>query len=121
MDVIPAIDLRGGRCVRLVQGDYDRETVFSDDPIAVARRWAEEGALRLHVVDLDGAREGRPVNDGIVRQIIEAVDLPVQVAGGVRDLDAVEGWLAAGADRVVLGTAAVRDPGLAAAACRRHG
>ena len=121
MDVIPAIDLRGGRCVRLVQGDYDRETVFSDDPIAVARRWAEEGALRLHVVDLDGAREGRPVNDGIVRQIIEAVDLPVQVAGGVRDIDAIEGWLAAGADRVVLGTAAVRDPGLAAEACRRHG
>ena len=121
MDVIPAIDLRGGRCVRLVQGDYDRETVFSDDPIAVARRWAEEGALRLHVVDLDGAREGRPVNDSIVRQIIEAVDLPVQVAGGVRDLDAIDGWLAAGADRVVLGTAAVRDPELAAEACRRHG
>ncbi len=121
MEVIPAIDLRGGRCVRLRQGDYDQETVFSDDPVATAQRWAGEGAERLHVVDLDGAREGRPVNDGAVRSIIEAVDLPVQVAGGVRDLDAVAGWLAAGADRVVLGTAAAREPELAAEACRRHG
>ncbi len=121
MEVIPAIDLRGGRCVRLTQGDYDRETVFSDDPIAVATRWANEGAARLHVVDLDGAREGRPVNDGVVRDIIAAVELPVQVAGGVRDLDAIDGWLAAGADRVVLGTAAVRESDLVAAACRRHG
>ena len=121
MEVIPAIDLRGGLCVRLTQGDYDRETVFSDDPLTIARQWAEQGATRLHVVDLDGAREGRPVNDSIVRSIIEAIDLPVQVAGGVRDLDAVDSWLAAGADRVILGTAAVRDPELAAEACRRHG
>ena len=121
MEVIPAIDLRGGRCVRLVQGDYDRETVFSDDPVATAERWAGEGAPRLHIVDLDGAREGRPVNDGAVRAIIAAVAAPVQVAGGVRDLDAIERWLAAGADRVVLGTAAVRDPALAQEAARRHG
>jgi phosphoribosylformimino-5-aminoimidazole carboxamide ribotide isomerase len=121
MEVIPAIDLRGGRCVRLIQGDYDREIVFSDDPVAIARRWAEEGTRRLHVVDLDGAREGRPVNAEAVQRIIEAVALPVQVAGGVRDLDAVDGWLKAGADRVVLGTAAIRDPNLAAEACRRHG
>jgi phosphoribosylformimino-5-aminoimidazole carboxamide ribotide isomerase len=121
MEVIPAIDLRGGRCVRLVQGDYDRETVFSDDPVAMARRWQAAGAPRIHVVDLDGAREGRPVNDDTVRRIIEAVDVPVQVAGGVRTLDAAEGWLAAGADRVVLGTAAVRDPSLAEEAARRHG
>ena len=121
MEVIPAIDLRGGRCVRLVQGDYDRELVFSDDPVATALRWAELGAPRLHVVDLDGAREGRPVNDAVVRSIIEAVAVPVQVAGGVRDLDAVERWLAAGAGRVVLGTAVVRDPELAAEAVRRHG
>ena len=120
MEVIPAIDLRGGRQVRLTQGDYDRETIFSNDPVAVARRWAEEGAPRLHIVDLDGAREGRPVNDGIVRAIIDAVELPVQVAGGVRDLEAVDGWLVAGADRVVLGTSAVRDPDLVAEACRRH-
>jgi phosphoribosylformimino-5-aminoimidazole carboxamide ribotide isomerase len=121
VEVIPAIDLRGGRCVRLVQGDYDRELVFSDDPITVAQRWTELGAPRLHVVDLDGARAGRPVNDVVVGGIIVAVDAPVQVAGGVRDLDAVERWLAAGADRVILGTAAIRDPSLAADACRRHG
>jgi len=120
VEVIPAIDLRGGRCVRLVQGDYDRELVFSDDPVATAQRWQDEGAQRLHVVDLDGAREGRPVNDETVRRIIETVSIPVQVAGGVRDLEAVEGWLEAGADRVVLGTAVVRDPQLAAEACRRH-
>jgi len=121
VEVIPAIDLRGGRCVRLVQGDYDRELVFSDDPVAVAQRWAELGAARLHVVDLDGAREGRPVNDGVVERIIAAVDAPVQVAGGVRDLGVVERWLAAGANRVVLGTAAIREPDFAAEACRRHG
>jgi phosphoribosylformimino-5-aminoimidazole carboxamide ribotide isomerase len=121
VEIIPAIDLRAGRCVRLVQGDYDRETVFSDDPAATAQRWVNEGAARLHVVDLDGAREGRPVNDDAVRAIIAAVPVPVQVAGGVRDLDAVERWLAAGAGRVVLGTAAVRDPTLAQEAARRHG
>ena len=121
MEIIPAIDLRGGRCVRLVQGDYDRETVFSDDPVATAQRWVSEGAPRLHVVDLDGAREGRPVNADAAGTIIAAVAIPVQVAGGVRDLDAVERWLAAGADRVVLGTAAVRDPTLAQEAARRHG
>jgi len=121
MEVIPAIDLRAGRCVRLIQGDYDREIVFSDDPVAIARRWADDGARRLHVVDLDGAREGRPVNAETVQRIIEAVALPVEVGGGVRDLDAIEGWLTAGADRVVLGTAATRDPDLAAEACRRHG
>lgn len=121
MEVIPAIDLRGGRCVRLVQGDYDREIAFSDDPVAMARSWVEQGAQRIHVVDLDGAREGRPVNDQAVRAIIEAVDVRVEVAGGIRDLDAVDSWLTAGADRVVLGTAAVRDPDLAAEAARRHG
>ena len=120
MEVIPAIDLRGGRCVRLVQGDYEQEIVFSDDPVAIARRWVEDGASRLHVVDLDGAREGRPVNDEAVRTIIQAVDVPIEVAGGVRDLDAVDGWLSAGAERVVLGTAAVRDSEFAAEACRRH-
>ncbi len=121
MEVIPAIDLRGGRCVRLFQGDYDRETVFSDDPVATAQRWAGEGAPRLHVVDLDGAREGRQVNASAVRAIIDAVDLPVQVAGGVRDLSIVEHWIDAGADRVVLGTAAVREPQFAADACARYG
>lgn len=121
MEVIPAIDLRGGRCVRLVQGDYERELRFSDDPVAVAERWAGEGATRIHIVDLDGAREGRAVNGQAVERILEAVSLPVQVAGGIRDLEAVDRWLEAGADRIVMGTAAAREPELAAEACRRHG
>ena len=121
MEVIPAIDLRGGHCVRLTQGDYARETVFSDDPVEMALRWAGEGASRIHVVDLDGAREGRPINDDVVRRIIDAVEPPVQVAGGVRTLDVVQAWLDTGADRVILGTAAVRDPEMAAEASRRHG
>jgi len=121
MDVIPAVDLRDSRCVRLVQGDYDRETVFSDDPVSVAKRWEEQGAQRLHIADLDGARDGRPVNAEAVRSIIDAVSVPVQVSGGVRDRNAVDAWLEAGADRVVIGTAAVRDPDLVVESCRRHG
>jgi phosphoribosylformimino-5-aminoimidazole carboxamide ribotide isomerase len=121
MEVIPAIDLRGGRCVRLVQGDYDRETVFSEEPVAVAQRWAGLGATRLHVADLDGARSGHPMNADAARAIIEAVSIPVQVSGGVRTLEAVAGWIEAGAARVVLGTAVVHEPELAAEACRRHG
>ncbi len=121
MEIIPAIDLRGGRCVRLTQGDYDRETVFSDDPVEMARRWEAQGATRIHVVDLNGARKGQSINGEVVRKIIETVEPPVQVAGGVRTLDAVQEWLDIGADRVILGTAAVRDPELAAEAARRHG
>jgi phosphoribosylformimino-5-aminoimidazole carboxamide ribotide isomerase len=121
MEVIPAIDLREGRCVRLVQGDYERELRFSDDPVAVAQRWQSEGATRLHVVDLDGAREGRPVNDETVRAIIAAVGVPVQVAGGVRDVATIDQWIDAGAARVILGTAAVREPQFAQEACARHG
>src|SRR6476646_7138691 len=103
MEIIPAIDIRGGRCVQLVQGDYGRETVFGDDPVAMARRWVEQGAMRLHIVDLDGAKERRPVNDAIVRQIIDAASVPVQVAGGMRDLAIVNQWAAAGASRIVIG------------------
>ncbi len=107
--------------MRLTQGDYTRETVFSDDPVEMAHRWAGDGATRIHVVDLDGARDGRPINDDVVRRIIDAVEPPVQVAGGVRTLEAVQAWLDTGADRVILGTAAVRDPEMAAEASRRHG
>ena len=121
MEVIPAIDLRGGRCVRLVQGDYNRELVFSDDPVETAKRWEAAGATRLHVVDLDGAREGRPVNDAAVRAIIASAGVPVEVAGGVRDIESVQRWVDAGADRVVLGTAAVRRPELAEEAHRAYG
>jgi phosphoribosylformimino-5-aminoimidazole carboxamide ribotide isomerase len=106
-EILPAIDLRGGRCVRLLQGDYARETVFSDDPAAMARRWADAGARRLHVVDLDGARTGRPENLSIVRQIAASVAVPVQLGGGIRDREAVLAALEAGVERVILGTALV--------------
>ena len=112
MEVIPAVDIRGGRCVRLAQGDYARETVFADDPVEMARRWAALGAPRLHVVDLDGAREGRPVNAAAVHAIARAVACPVQTGGGLRDLAALRAALAGGVARVVLGTAAVKDPAL---------
>lgn len=109
MQIIPAIDIRGGRCVRLRHGDYAQETVFSDDPVAVAKRWQSQGAQRLHVVDLDGAREGRPVNQESLRAVIKAVGVPVQVGGGIRDIATINSYLEAGADRVALGTAAVKD------------
>lgn len=112
VDVIPAIDLRDGRCVRLYRGDYSRETVYSDDPAAMARQWQELGAQRLHVVDLDGARSGRQANAAAVNAIIGAVAIPVELGGGVRSLDAIEDWLAAGADRIFVGTAAVENPEL---------
>ena len=121
MEVIPAIDLRAGRCVRLYQGDYDRETVFSDDPVEVATRWASLGAARLHVVDLDGAREGASANLDVVRRIAAAVSLPVQVGGGIRTAEAASAALDAGAHRVIVGTAAVRDPDLAPELCAELG
>ncbi len=117
MEVIPAVDIRGGRCVRLYQGDYDRETVFSEDPVAMARHWEELGAKRLHLVDLDGARDGRPVNRGVIEDVLSALAIPVQVAGGIRDLDGMGGYLDKGADRVILGTIAVHDQPLASRAC----
>ncbi len=120
MIVYPAIDLRGGRCVRLLQGAFDRETVYGDDPVAMARRWEAAGARWLHVVDLDGARAGRPVQGDLVRAICAAVEIPVQVGGGLRAAAAVETVLAAGAARVVVGTAAVEDPDLCRALCRSH-
>ena len=109
MEIIPAIDIRDGRCVRLEQGDYARETVFADDPVAVALRWQGAGARRLHVVDLDGARDGRPRNDEVVRAILDASAVPIQVGGGIRDIATVQRYLDASADRVILGTTAVKD------------
>jgi phosphoribosylformimino-5-aminoimidazole carboxamide ribotide isomerase len=106
----PAIDIRGGQVVRLLQGDYERETVFDADPVDAAVRWADEGAKFLHVVDLDGAKAGRPENLGAVRRIAAAVDCPIQVGGGLRDPASVAAALDAGAERVVIGTAALRDP-----------
>jgi len=117
MEVIPAVDIRGGRCVRLYQGDYDRETVFSEDPVAMARRWERLRAPRLHVVDLDGARAGQPVNDRVIERLLATVEVPVQVAGGIRQLDVISRYLEMGADRVILGTAAVHDQPLVGRAC----
>ena len=118
-EVIPAIDIRGGRCVRLLQGDYDRETVYGDDPAAVAREWEAQGAPRLHVVDLDGAREGRPVNRADVAAICEAVAIPVEVSGGLRTMDDLEAAAGLGAARLQLGSAAVRNPDLVNGAAER--
>lgn len=107
MEVIPAIDIRGGFCVRLLKGDFSAETIYSDDPIAVARAWQEAGAGRLHVVDLDGARVGRPINVDAIGRILEAVSVPVQIGGGLRDIASIRNYMEKGADRLILGTAAV--------------
>jgi phosphoribosylformimino-5-aminoimidazole carboxamide ribotide isomerase len=120
-EVIPAIDLLGGRCVRLTQGRYEDVTVYAPDPAAVAERFAAHAALRrIHVVDLDGAREGRPCNTTAVRAILAASkSVPIELGGGIRSLASIEEWLALGVDRVVLGTAALRDPGLVRGAAAR--
>ncbi len=121
MILFPAIDIRGGKAVRLVQGDYERETKYDDDPVVAARRWVDAGARWLHVVDLDGARAGEPVNLEHVRRIVAAVSVPVQLGGGLRDSKKVEEAISSGAERVVLGTAAVRDPDMAEAIAAAHG
>jgi len=117
--IIPAIDLKDGRCVRLQQGRMESATVFSDDPVAMARHWAAEGAKRLHVVDLNGAIAGKPKNEKVIREMIKAVGetLPIELGGGIRDLDAIENYLDAGVTFVVIGTAAVKNPGFLSDAC----
>jgi len=119
MEIIPAIDLRGGRCVRLYQGDYADETVFSRDPVEVALRWQSMGAPRLRVVDLDGAAMGEICNLEVIREIVQAALVPVELGGGIRNLNTVEQLLRIGVDRVVIGTAAVETPDLVKEACRR--
>ena len=121
MEIIPAIDLRGGNCVRLYQGDYAQETVFSANPLAVAERWQAEGGQRLHIVDLDGAHSGNPANLAAITAITRRLDIPVQVGGGIRSVDTAAGLLDAGADRIVVGTAAVANPDLVAGLCQRFG
>jgi phosphoribosylformimino-5-aminoimidazole carboxamide ribotide isomerase len=117
--IIPAIDLKDGRCVRLKQGDMSTATVFSDDPVAMAKHWAAQGAKRLHIVDLNGAIAGRPKNEKVIRAMIAAVgeQVPIQLGGGIRDLDAIESYLDAGVTYVVIGTAAVKNPGFLSDAC----
>mgnify|MGYP001815186269 CR=1 FL=1 len=110
MQIWPAIDLRGGKCVRLRQGDYGQETVYGDQPVAMAERWVEEGAEYLHLVDLDGARDGRPVNRSAVAAIVKAVGIPCELGGGIRDELAVADLLSLGLNRLVIGTQAVKRP-----------
>jgi phosphoribosylformimino-5-aminoimidazole carboxamide ribotide isomerase len=121
MEIIPAIDIKDGHCVRLYQGDFEQVTVYDADPVAVARRWVEQGAPRLHVVDLDGARAGHPVHADVISAIVRAVDVPVQLGGGLRDEAAVRMALDWGVARVILGTAAVRSPELVAHLAAEHG
>ena len=112
MDIIPAIDLKDGKCVRLYQGDYNRETIFSEDPVAVAQKWRSLGAERLHLVDLDGAAAGEPKNLTMVEAIVKQVGLPVQLGGGIRNQATVEKLLNIGVQRVILGTIAIEQPSL---------
>jgi phosphoribosylformimino-5-aminoimidazole carboxamide ribotide isomerase len=117
--IIPAIDLKDGRCVRLRQGDMSTATVFSDDPVAMAKHWAAQGAKRLHIVDLNGAVAGRPKNEKVIRDMIAAVGdkVAIQLGGGIRDLDAIESYIDAGVTYVIVGTAAVKNPGFLSDAC----
>ena len=119
MLVIPAIDLKDGLCVRLRQGDMEDSTVFSDNPVATAKLWASQGARRLHLVDLNGAFEGEPINGAAVEAIAkELPDLPIQIGGGIRDLPTIERYLAAGVSSVIIGTKALKDPAFVRVACR---
>jgi phosphoribosylformimino-5-aminoimidazole carboxamide ribotide isomerase len=119
MIVIPAVDLKNGRCVRLRQGRLDAETVYSDDPLAMAQHWVEQGAQWLHVVDLDGAIEGQPRNLPVIEHIVQQVSVPIQVGGGIRTITRVERYLGLGVARVIIGTLAVEQPALGAEICQR--
>lgn len=118
MEIIPAIDLLDGRCVRLYQGDYEQSQVFSENPVEVARQWMEQGATRIHVVDLDGAKQGKTVNQQAIEAIVRSVSIPVQVGGGLRDRTSVNLLLNLGVERVILGTVAVEKPQLVTELCQ---
>ena len=119
MMVIPAVDLKEGRCVRLSQGRMDHESVYSEDPVQMARHWESKGAERLHVVDLNGAFSGTPYHRSVIEEIVRAVRIPVEVGGGIRDLETMERYLSCGAGWVILGTTAIRNRRLMEEACRR--
>ena len=119
MKIIPAVDIKEGRCVRLAQGKVDQETVYSNDPLSMANYWDEEGAKTIHVVDLDGAFQGSPINAEIVKNIIYSSSVDIQVGGGIRTLEAIETYVKAGAYRVILGTIAQKEPEFVEEACRR--
>jgi len=112
MEIIPAIDLRDGKCVRLTQGNYDKQNIYSDDPVTVAKRWKDSGATRLHVVDLDGAKAGAPQNESVIARIVNEGGLPVQLGGGIRSLEIASRLLGLGVDRVIFGSAALANPAI---------
>jgi phosphoribosylformimino-5-aminoimidazole carboxamide ribotide isomerase len=121
MEVIPAVDIKGGKCVRLYQGDYNKETVFSENPVDIALKWKAQGAKRLHVIDLDGAAGGEPRNIKVVGAIVKRTELPVQLGGGIRNKDIVTRLMDIGVDRVILVTVAVENPELIKNLCRKYG
>ena len=118
LEVIPAIDILGGKCVRLYQGDYAQSEVFGDDPATMAQRWAAEGATRLHLVDLDGAKSGEPTNTQAIAAVVAALDIPVQVGGGLRDRDRIAALFDLGVERAIVGTIAVEQPDLVRQLCQ---
>ena len=120
MIFFPAIDLKDGKCVRLFQGDMDQTTVFGEDPAAQAKVFEDAGCSWIHVVDLNGAFEGKPVNEKAVNTILSAISIPIELGGGIREMATVDFWLERGVRRVILGTAALKDPGLVKEACRKH-
>ena len=120
MIVIPAVDIKGGKCVRLEQGFMNRETIFSDHPEEMALQWEGKGAERLHLVDLDGAVHGRPINKSVIKKVVDRVSIPVQLGGGIRELDTIEECINMGIDQIIIGTAAYKDPKLVSVACKRY-
>ncbi|PRX29897.1 1-(5-phosphoribosyl)-5-[(5-phosphoribosylamino)methylideneamino] imidazole-4-carboxamide isomerase [Orenia metallireducens] len=120
MEVIPAIDIRNGNCVRLYKGDFEQETVYGD-PIEMARLWASKGASRLHIVDLDGALDGKPTNLELISKIVKEVEIPVQVGGGIRTMEIIKSYLSVGVDRVIIGTAAIENPELVVEGIKEFG
>ena len=110
MDIIPAIDIRNGKCVRLTQGNYNQETIFDENPLNVARKWVEQGAIKLHIVDLDGAKEGKNNNFRLINQIKKTTNIPLQVGGGIRNFSIAKQMLNNGVDHIIFGTAAIENP-----------
>ncbi|MBE9540867.1 MAG: 1-(5-phosphoribosyl)-5-[(5-phosphoribosylamino)methylideneamino]imidazole-4-carboxamide isomerase [Proteobacteria bacterium] len=120
MIIIPAIDIKGGKCVRLEQGLMNKETIFSDNPEEMALQWKRKGARRLHIVDLDGAVYGKPVNKKAIKKILDTVSIPVELGGGIRDLDTIQGYIDMGIDKIIIGTIAYKNPHLVEVACKRY-
>ncbi|MFJ7934661.1 1-(5-phosphoribosyl)-5-[(5-phosphoribosylamino)methylideneamino]imidazole-4-carboxamide isomerase [Sporosarcina sp. NPDC096371] len=121
MILFPAIDIRGGKCVRLIQGDYDQEIIYNDSPTAMAKEWEQQGAQYIHIVDLDGAKTGDSLNKNAIQAIAESVSIPIQVGGGIRSMEIVDAHIASGVSRVIIGTAAIQDQQFLTAAVEKYG